>query len=1528
MTWQDIINTSELIYISTPEDIGFQTWSLKKTNCNVLFYESYPIEIIDRIIIKSIINAGGTITEEKLATSLGFNIVDNFDVTPKRYADGAELDIFRSILKPVIDWGLIVKEKGTNEGANNYRLTELGKRSFVLEEKYIFFTGNKILFENLNIKPSDFQTNIHFPFHAALGIFSEITEIEKIEYDKINPVEIFDIEDTDLIQRHILQSNKFYQIYKSQLSKYFTIESCQVNIKLFKQGNDYYPIIFYNDQICIEATELLHLPDNINEKEKKIEWGLYLKLIKDPNAILDYDTIFPFEDLLDLDSLITDSRLFWNDSRLFVYIAEVANANQWHVISNNCPIDILKQYLESYKEKLDWTSLSMRINSDFVEQNAIIFPWNFETISSREDISIEVIKRLLKNKELKDRDWDWERIMQQLDFDFIKTNFRNIDFQLSELTKTNINDVLPLVAQYPDKNWDWTYISTEYNLNFILDNLLNFSIFLDLKKVIYRAFNSTEFTPLFCKSQIFKSLLFDLKETILRDYSPNREKYIWNSELIDLLEESNYLTWESGSYVIGFECNPHVNWSYDYFQKYNFKIATEKGLTYVSGIVDDVNIVLDFIDFHWDWNAISTNVNLISNKDFVLSTAGKLNLSLLLIKVDSDTISELFDKTDLLKFLSNNPDSWIPVTEKISIEFVRNHLNYDWDWSILTRRFYSSIKVESLGNSKWIDKWDWKYLTRNLDMSNLFNNLDLYLNYWDWEYLTEKLDKEFLINNLIEYTSFWDWKTIISIRFDKSDLLLDSYLTEVATCLTVLEEELRKELWQNITQKFDYSELHNLIMQTHDNPIFCWDFSFFYSLSNFNIRIYLQNFSEFVHWKELSECKKLEETFRFDNNLFSEQVWRKDIIQQLDYFQWDFHSLSKVDSICNDFAILKRYQDEWDWDYLTLNCSYFSGLNRDKRKLKAFDQYINYTLLSHRNDAGLTEKIISEYINKQWDWDYLSTNYSIQFSIEFILENEKKQWNWEAISRRNDIKFDNDTFLALVDKNWDWEAISRREDIAFSEEFISKVLFKPVNWFIASEKNTFVPNAKTLSSLKGHLLNWEAISQNANLAIDILWDYKDSFNWEHLTKNKIIDFSNLETLTNYRDYLDWNYISQSERFNISFKNLKKFKRYLNWKSINSRIDLNISEELVDSFADVLDWSNVSQSMKMHFTEDLIEKYRSKWDWQLLRKNPQVMERLDTALKKYKAEFNGVEFLEQFDRTPYIYHFTHLFNAIDIIKERKILSRNKAEGKFTSAAGNLVARRSTAHDYARFYFRPQTPTQFYNECLGWDASLMTNYGKSYYTQARNLGLPKCPIPVFFKFDLKEVLMKMADKCFYSTGNMQTNWARVEKVSDNPKDINTNYLYSSVRDYENYKQYSQQEFLIESDFDFSELNSFEIICYNEEYASLLKTQLGNDSIRQKINSNDQNVFHRGNRKILVNETDNEITISSEYRDSAYLSIRGEGLKTIQILNPDSIRKETTIEIIAYPLIKFIKSEHPIEVHFVDTTVGTRDWLIYKN
>ena len=191
--------------------------------------------------------------------------------------------------------------------------------------------------------------------------------------------------------------------------------------------------------------------------------------------------------------------------------------------------------------------------------------------------------------------------MPLFDLEFISSNISAIDFELSELTKSNVEFVRPLLVNHPSKRWDWLYISSNYYLKYILDNIINFSTYLHLKNVINRAFISGNHVKLFCESSDFVMVFQGAKKSFLRDYQANQADYFWTEQLIDFLECTEYLMWESGAYILGFECNPYTDWNADFFYKYNSKIKTQKGFNFVSAHISDSRIVIDFSDFNWNW---------------------------------------------------------------------------------------------------------------------------------------------------------------------------------------------------------------------------------------------------------------------------------------------------------------------------------------------------------------------------------------------------------------------------------------------------------------------------------------------------------------------------------------------------------------------------------------------------------------------------------------------------------------------------------------------------------------------------------------------------------------------------------------------------------------------------------------------------------------------------------------------------------------------------------------------------------------
>lgn len=108
---------------------------------------------------------------------------------------------------------------------------------------------------------------------------------------------------------------------------------------------------------------------------------------------------------------------------------------------------------------------------------------------------------------------------------------------------------------------------------------------------------------------------------------------------------------------------------------------------------------------------------------------------------------------------------------------------------------------------------------------------------------------------------------------------------------------------------------------------------------------------------------------------------------------------------------------------------------------------------------------------------------------------------------------------------------------------------------------------------------------------------------------------------------------------------------------------------------------------------------------------------------------------------YAYHYTDVANAVSIILRGTITSRNRAVQlglmKTDNACSAIISRTAEEHrDFVRLYFRPRTPTQYRNEGIRPEAD--------HWNDAH------CPMPVFFCFDLVQVLGRDDAEC--SDGNM--------------------------------------------------------------------------------------------------------------------------------------------------------------------------------
>jgi hypothetical protein len=121
---------------------------------------------------------------------------------------------------------------------------------------------------------------------------------------------------------------------------------------------------------------------------------------------------------------------------------------------------------------------------------------------------------------------------------------------------------------------------------------------------------------------------------------------------------------------------------------------------------------------------------------------------------------------------------------------------------------------------------------------------------------------------------------------------------------------------------------------------------------------------------------------------------------------------------------------------------------------------------------------------------------------------------------------------------------------------------------------------------------------------------------------------------------------------------------------------------------------------------------------------------------------------------YLFHFTDIRNAVSILREGALLSRQEATERGVMVTDNasqeIISQTDDKwQDHVRLYFRPRTPTQYRNE--GFRPS-----------DQRELGA-HCPVPVYFLFDSFQVLSR--EDSLFSGGNL----ASEPQVSIAPKTL---------------------------------------------------------------------------------------------------------------------------------------------------------------
>ena len=1484
MITNDIISRGTLIYSSIEKDENLRMIALQKRSCEVSYYSTQPLTSVDEVILGILMaEPENSMSFESLGTTLGFDVV-NSPLEGKFY-DDAENNIFVNLVKDLQTWGLI------EVAEDMVRITGIGRLAYSTKLKYRFFKKGTDYFDFLYLRNNRKEEVEDFPFSKELDCRIDLSHGRQLPYSDELVDAVISRQSSRLINRISLQTRDDYIVYNVEDIGFITPAKVSLQTDLYSVDGKMCVVFSCNGEYCDRLFELYESKENKSEKEKKIEWALLYQILNDPTAILDFSNIGRFDDILEIEKLIPDKRLKWSDPNLLKLIIRKCNGNDWHNLSHYCDCDVLKTLLDTYKDVLDWSELTIRMDEAFISSTSKQYPWERVALFSREPMSEALIRQFLTEYDFPDGQddgiWEWEEALPIVGLDYIKDHISTIPFNLFSLTP-NLNEVdWHLVPEYPEARWNWSYISSHFHWDFLCNNIDCLANHLNIEVFLGRVFTDRETASVVANDSHVFEVLSSLLEDESTRFSVNNRAFVWNDDVISFLEGLHLLTWPSGAYSPGFECNPHIVWNREFFAKHWSKVATEKGFAFVSATISETAIVDDFPGFNWDFTALSANKSVFTDIAFISSHKDRLNAGVLLShalredEIPSDMLLGLFDTSTLLE---TDEGLRMLITDKASEDFIRKNIKYNWDWSVLTRRLCDKLKIDVIGNETWANKWDWDYLSKN-------RRIDDILSY------------------AVQYNRHWNWDLIIS-RMTGDDLLEDNILQTLSKAFEGLEKQT--DFCLSVTNKYTKEKLIELTSHDGRRDDFEWDFAYLYSMPGFDAKDFLENHLGDISWSDFSSSASVNKMFSTSGKGKKATLWIQHYTKLLsnENYHWDFRALSTLENVLRQPRLLS-INKEWDWEYISENADWISFEPKRDYYLGQYLKKLSFRILSKREDIGLSEDAVVKYEKKaDWDWEALANNPSIRFSFDYIKKHPDKLWNWVLLSKRDDLS--SDVVSDNVDKPWDWPTI------------VAKKWFEPTIE-IMEVASRFIDND-----------SWDLLSVNANITPAVVEKYPTFINWRL-------------------------FVSRNESFekiaSVSF--LKKHDAFIPWGAFNERIKSRIRTEFVEAFSERLDWHYVSRSQDLKFSIDFIRKYENLWHWSELCDNMKVRELIpdfDQVFHEHTRSARFVNSLKKKVRTPYIYHFTHLFNAIDVIKSRKILSRDRALEfgllKFDSA-GSVISRSSKAHKFARFYFRPCTPTQYYNEALGADSRLgyfnKRGEWKSKYPSAVNLGLPKCPVPVFFRFDLEEVLTAMQEKCFYSDRNMQSDCPIIYSVLKEPDHLMTNYLYSTMQDafnaairygdydrslhlseMERVKKYSQQEFLVDTEFDFSTLKNFEIICYNQEYAELLKSLLGEDPICEKItHCCDEALFERENRSIDFEEKDGSTSISSNFEDEHYYLIKSQSLDRIHFkVEPSRVIFETRDSIKLREPIQWETTLLPLQVYFVDPNARTKEWLIYEN
>jgi hypothetical protein len=1546
--------------VSILEPIKIQLKSFK-----ILFRRTLPLDNYEEAILGLIHENNGEYEYNELGALLGFAMQDI--PSEKIRKDDAEIQIYSSYLEDLKSNYLI------QYNSHKVHLTFWGEKALSDQVKYSFFSGNITIPEFYDIDITG-RTNL-FPY-KELGVYAQLT-------NENTPKEYWDIESLEaqyikITQQYFLNTiDDSDKIIIDHIEPENSVELVDSMIEFRLKGSRI--IALYESQYNEELSNELNNERNLfkaNTLRLKIQY----------HTLIESDTPFTIQDMQEYksianwDQVLCKKQLAWKEDSIELLSSFQVN---WNTISKKCPVHVLTQSIDQYQDCFDWSELTTRIPLSFILSKLDTFPWDSDALIGR--ISIDEFKSNF-NIIITIEGVDLQKFYKEIDQDFITHNFYELPEIERFLTLSNPTNLTSYLVTFPSAKWNSDLVSQNLNIEDIEKKLNELRANLNPRIVIEQIITSNyDFID-----DVFKQLVDEIIEFDDHYLINKNTNCSLTLNKLEILEEKNLIYWGNG-FAPGFEQNHSQVWSFEIINAFKEMWSYDEAIIFLGSVITDYTI-LKRINLKWNLNSISKNRELINQKGFIDELAEKIDLNTAILLLDNENLHlnfDLFQEINENNEIISLPDA---ISNQFSFEDVvltfDKHEKYYYDHS-------NQLKLKKIWNSS-----SEKFIKENIEIlftiidefsenkeliieiTNFFSVEEiLNLPYlpWNWSVLTQNAVYQNYINDssLQQYSKHWDWEILVSNYFTLEDLHVNNRLEEIATLLKDATPNVIKNTWTLITKKYPAHSIRDAIRNTSDLQSIDWDWDYLSSSNKLSLDLNtIRKYKNKLNWNLLSKNPYLNNFFDFDSTIYNSKTqWENHLLKYLNEFSefWEFKELSKLGNLTCSEVIINEFKSSWDWDVISSEKSKFlvdrdNGGMYNLRIITQFEQLINFGVISHRTDVIIDLEFLKRSIDNNWDWEALSRNPLLRFNVKkFPTDLIDLPWSWESLSLNPEIGITNDcviqlqekdfdwahlssqewisnsTLIQLSHKDWDWQAISCSQSLDFDESLIEILWDKQgINWqnILCSSKLDCNENTLRIISkvINSDQRLWRTLSGNKNLLFEdqnLLELYKSYWDWEKLIQCNKIDVNSIDLLQEYQNYIDWNVLSSSGAFHPNIPILQKFKNLLNWKILTGK--LIWTANLLELFKSYIDWPTLCTYFDFHGQTSLVKEYIKFIDFASIEKNSNINYTSKLFIDKYLTENINKKFVYNLRKhsnpwSGYIFHFTHLHNAVEIIKNRKILSRNRALKlrSFSDAAGSVVNRRHDSHNYARFYFRPQTPTQYYNECLGKD------YQLDNYSPALRLGLPKCPIPVFFKFSIDEVLNSQQDKCFISNGNLQTKWARIGKVEKMFNLFDFEDLFSSIaktsdNNYETYVNKSQQEFLVIDEFDFSNIRKYEILVRNMSDLNQLKYYFkSSPEIIQKmrIAEDEDDIFFNNNKSIEYCLDGNSLSVSTNYLGNG----RRAGYFEIEIKNDPfkitsgQVLSQTGNKIQFFPDINIeFDSEPCLNVSFKDEVSDRIPWQI---